>query len=95
VIEAAKSRCALVLADIPSFRERWNDAAVFVKPDDPVGFRSALRWLIADGDSRGRLAARAEARAAEAPLEEMGAAYASLYAEAAEAAHETAKSSAH
>jgi glycosyltransferase involved in cell wall biosynthesis len=92
VVEAAISRCALVLADIPSFRERWNDAAVFVKPDDPAGFRAALRWLIADGDSRGRLAAKAAARAAEAPTEEMGAAYAGVYADAAE--ERSAKSSA-
>ena len=34
VLEAALSGCALVLGDIPSLREIWGDAALFVPPDD-------------------------------------------------------------
>ena len=33
-LEAALSGCALVLGDIPSLREVWGDAALFVAPDD-------------------------------------------------------------
>ena len=49
VLEAALSGCALVLGDIPSLREIWGDAAVFVPPDDPDALADAhLRDLIAD-----------------------------------------------
>ena len=34
ILEAALSGCALVLGDIPSLRELWAGAAVFVPPDD-------------------------------------------------------------
>ena len=34
VLEAALSGCALVLGDIPSLREIWGDAALFVPPSD-------------------------------------------------------------
>ncbi len=38
VLEAAKARCCLVLADIPSLRELWDGAALFIDP------RDADRW---------------------------------------------------
>ncbi len=34
ILEAALSGCALVLGDIPSLRENWDGAAVFVPPND-------------------------------------------------------------
>ncbi len=34
VLEAAQSGCALVLSDIPTFRELWDGAAEFVDPGD-------------------------------------------------------------
>ena len=34
VLEAAQAGCALVLSDIPTFRELWDGAALFVPPDD-------------------------------------------------------------
>ena len=36
-LEAALCGCALVLGDIPSLREVWGDAALFVAPDDHDG----------------------------------------------------------
>jgi glycosyltransferase involved in cell wall biosynthesis len=45
VLEAALSGCALVLSDIPSFRELWDGAATFVPPDDVAGWRRALQLL--------------------------------------------------
>jgi glycosyltransferase involved in cell wall biosynthesis len=61
VLEAAQAGCALLLADIPVFRELWSGAALFVDPSDPAGIAMALRGLIADPAScecRGELARR-------------------------------------
>ena len=46
VLEAALSGCALVLGDIPSLRETWRDAAVFVDPDSPSILQATLAGLI-------------------------------------------------
>ena len=53
ILEAGLSGCALVLGDIPSLREHWEGAAVFVAPDDRDALRSAIARLI---DNPGRLA---------------------------------------
>lgn len=62
VLEAAQAGCALVLSDIPTFRELWDGAAVFVAED---GIAAALDRLLGDPvlcDTYGKLAAaRAEA----------------------------------
>ena len=44
VLEAAQAGCALVLSDIPTFRELWDGAAVFVPPgaDPAPALRHAL-----------------------------------------------------
>ncbi|MBV8704026.1 MAG: glycosyltransferase family 4 protein, partial [Acetobacteraceae bacterium] len=42
VLEAAQSGCALVLSDIPTFRELWDGAALFVDPEDPDAVARAL-----------------------------------------------------
>ncbi|WP_448202843.1 glycosyltransferase family 4 protein [Azospirillum sp. sgz302134] len=53
-LEAALSGCALVLGDIPSLRELWDGAALFVDPDD----RNALaRTLAALADDPARVKA--------------------------------------
>jgi len=63
VVEAAAAGCALVLSDIPTFRELWEGAAIFVHPDDEAGFARAVDALV--GDTAGRLAAgRAASRLA-------------------------------
>ena len=63
VVEAARSGSALVLADIATFRELWNGAALFVKPDDADGWGQAFTRLAADEPLRGQLAAEAANRA--------------------------------
>jgi glycogen synthase len=45
VLEAAQAGCALVLSDIPTFRELWDCAAVFVDPNDPVRLAEILGVL--------------------------------------------------
>jgi glycogen(starch) synthase len=64
VLEAALSGCALVLGDIPSLRETWDGAALFVAPDDHAELRDALCTLAADAPLRQQLAEAARTRAA-------------------------------
>jgi glycosyltransferase involved in cell wall biosynthesis len=63
VLEAALAGCALVLSDIASFRELWGDAALFVAPDDAIGFADAIEYLIGDLPARLDLGERARGRA--------------------------------
>src|SRR5262249_58528859 len=52
ILEAALSGCALVLGDIPSLRELWEDAAVFVPRDDDAALETCLRDLIRHPEMR-------------------------------------------
>ena len=63
VLEAARARCALVLADIPSLRELWDGAAVFVNPRDPDAWTFELDQLSRDAEKRECLAAAAYSHA--------------------------------
>jgi glycosyltransferase involved in cell wall biosynthesis len=63
VLEAGLSGCALVLGDIPSLRETWSGAAIFVPPDDPTALANALNSLIENRQRREHFAQRARARA--------------------------------
>jgi glycosyltransferase involved in cell wall biosynthesis len=65
VLEAASAGCALVLADIPTFRELWDDAAIFVAANDHRGFAAAIERLIGDVPLRLGLGALAQTRAAD------------------------------
>jgi glycosyltransferase involved in cell wall biosynthesis len=62
-LEAAMSGCALVLGDIPSLREIWNDTAIFVSPDDHRHLESELQALIEDPQRRQQLGGLALERA--------------------------------
>ncbi|HLK50160.1 MAG TPA: glycosyltransferase family 4 protein [Bryobacteraceae bacterium] len=81
-LEAALSGCALVLGDIPSLREVWSGAAVFVAPADRRGLQSALGSLIHDRPRRIELAYRAYQRALEFGADRMALEYLSAYEEA-------------
>jgi len=81
VLEAACSGCALVLADIPSLRELWEDVAVFVAPDDHAQLRAALQTLIHERSSREALAHAAYERARTLTSLQSGARHHALYAE--------------
>jgi glycosyltransferase involved in cell wall biosynthesis len=80
ILEAARDRCALVLGDIPTLRELWEDAAVFVDPRDHNALRAALQQLIDDDERRDDLAARAQGRAAGYSVARAARAYRHLYA---------------
>jgi glycosyltransferase involved in cell wall biosynthesis len=71
VLEAAQSGCALVLSDIPTLRELWDGAAVFVRPRDPDALHRALAMLIAEPERRQALGQTAAVRAGRYTPERM------------------------
>jgi glycosyltransferase involved in cell wall biosynthesis len=81
VLEAALAGCALVLGDIPSLREVWEGAAVFVAPDDIDMLTGALSRLISEPVLRNRMSTLARTRALEFSPERMGDAYLAVYAD--------------
>lgn len=83
-LEAGLAGCALVLGDIPSLREVWQDAAIFVPPGDPHRLEAALRALIGNPPQRERMAQRAAARAREFTPDRMARGYLDAYRVAAE-----------
>ncbi len=62
-VEAAFSGCALVLNDIPSFREIWGDAAVYFRRNQPNALAGCIRALQAAPGLRRAYAHRAYERA--------------------------------
>jgi glycogen synthase len=80
-LEAALCGCALVLGDIPSLREVWGEAAIFVTPDDAEALRDALEWLIAGPSLRSEYATRARRRALEYSPQRMAGGYLAAYSE--------------
>jgi glycogen(starch) synthase len=79
VLEAALAGAALVLGDIPSLREIWHEAALFVAPDSEGAIITALSALIVDPLLRQQLARAAQLRALGFTTERMARAYLSLY----------------
>jgi len=80
VLEAAQAGCPLVLSDIPSFRELWAGAAIFVPPDDEQEIARSLAMVMADEGLRDRLSRRARYRAVLYSAESMGKDMMRLYA---------------
>jgi len=81
ILEAGLSACALVLGDIPSLREHWDGAALFVPPDDRESLRHAVQRLIDSPGRRAELGARARARGREFTVDRMVDGYSRLYDE--------------
>lgn len=83
VLEAAQAGCALVVSDIPTFRELWEGAALFVDPRDANEAADAIERLAQDPNARavlGRAASRkAEAYTVEAMSEGVLTAYRSVF----------------
>ncbi|MCT7377414.1 glycosyltransferase family 4 protein [Chelativorans sp. EGI FJ00035] len=83
-LEAAHAGCALVLSDIPTYRELWADAALFFDPNDAASLAAALERLAADKALQRDLAMQASERAGhftpKAQAEAMMALYRSMFA---------------
>ena len=78
-LEAALAGCALLLGDIPSLREVWGEAALFVPPNDVEAWAEALNRLIGNPAQREALAARGRARALTLTLARMAEGYMQVY----------------
>ncbi|MEE1612620.1 glycosyltransferase family 4 protein [Microvirga sp. CF3016] len=71
VLEAAQTECALVLSDIPTFRELWEDAALFVDPSDEDAIAKAIEHLLDHPKARADLGRAARKRADAYTVEAM------------------------
>ena len=89
VLEAAQAGCALVLSDIPTFRELWDGAALFVPPHDDRALAGAVIALLGDRAYRAERAGLSRARAARYTVDAMADATLKAHA-AARAARATA-----
>lgn len=78
-LQAALHGCALVLADIPSYREIWGDAAVYFRSDDAAALRDCWQSVLASRQRRQMLARRATSRARQLSSTRMAHAYAQVY----------------
>lgn len=82
VLEAAAAGCALVLSDIPTFRELWDDVAAFVPAGDHRAFAATITDIVGDLSLRSAMGEAAKDRASrytpEAMVGEMLGLYRSL-----------------
>jgi glycosyltransferase involved in cell wall biosynthesis len=89
VLEAAGTGAALVLADIPIFRELWHDAALFCPAADAAAFAATMQLVVSDRALRDELGAAAFERArtftADRQIERLLAVYATIFEAAANA----------
>lgn len=81
VLEAAAAGCALVLSDIPTFRELWDGAAIFAPADREDAFGAAIQALLRDPAQRAELGDAAARRAARFTPQATAAAMHAIYAE--------------
>jgi glycosyltransferase involved in cell wall biosynthesis len=72
VLEAAQAGCALLLSDIPTFRELWGEAATFAPAHDPRAFARAATDLLENPSRRARLGEAARLRSARYGVARMG-----------------------
>lgn len=79
-LEGALSGCALVLADIPTYRELWSDAAFFFEPGNPECLAVAINRLAGEPRLRRQMARAAGTRAAQFAPEKQAQEMAQLYA---------------
>jgi glycosyltransferase involved in cell wall biosynthesis len=81
-LEAGLSGCSLVLGNIPSLREIWNGAALFVSPNDPEELKFTLDALIRNPARRREMASFAQCRAIQFTPKRMASDYFSVYRDA-------------
>ncbi|GGB79460.1 glycosyltransferase family 4 protein [Dyadobacter sediminis] len=79
VLEAALSGCALVLGNIPSLREIWQDNAVFVDTDDADELARAINHLMNDQHELESMASKAQNHAKQFSTHRMATQYMDLY----------------
>jgi glycogen synthase len=78
-LEAAHAGAALVLGDIPSLREVWGDAAVYVPPREPAALAEAINRLVDRPPLLAEYAASARERAQRYGVAAMARSYQAAY----------------
>ncbi len=78
-LEAAACGAALVLSDIPTYRELWGGAALFANARNPSDFATAIDRLAADASLRTQLGAAALDRAGRFTLPAQARAMSAVY----------------
>ncbi len=78
-LEAAGSGAAMVLSDIPTYRELWDGVALFADRHDPKAFAEAINSLVRDPERRRQLGAAARERAGRFTLAAQGRAMQQVY----------------
>lgn len=86
-LEAAYSGCALVLGDIPSLREIWGFAALYVDPNDAGALAATITDLLNHPKKREEYGRRAQTRSRLYSLNTMAAAYREVYSSLAQPQH--------
>ncbi len=81
VLEAAHAGCALILGDIPSLRELWQDAALFISTTDVEEAHRQVQELLGNKPQRQQLAQKALQRARQYSQALHGKQYFELYQE--------------
>jgi glycogen(starch) synthase len=79
VLEAALSGCALVLGNITSLKEIWNDCAVYVDTDDAVALADVINYLMENKEACLHYAQKAIERAATFTTTAMAENYIQVY----------------
>jgi glycogen(starch) synthase len=83
-LQAALHGCALLLSDIPSYRELWDGVACFFRSNDAADLRASWQALLVDAPRRQALARAAHERArTHYTVDRMAQAYSELFAQAA------------
>ena len=81
ILEAAGNGCALVLSNIDTLNELWQDAALFFDPEDEVEAEKTIIRLMESSKFMQELSEKARTRAGRYSAEKMGEAYNNLYRE--------------
>ncbi|PLX07995.1 MAG: glycosyltransferase family 1 protein [Marinilabiliales bacterium] len=64
-LEAMSFGCPVILSDIPVFREIYDDAAIFVKPDDISAIKNVINSVLNDERLRNKLIRKGYEKAEE------------------------------
>lgn len=80
-LEAAFSGCALVLSNIPSLKEIWEDAAVYVDTNDSNALATVVNNLLTNSELLHRMQQKAFSQAQLYTANASAAAYQSVYTE--------------
>lgn len=80
-LEAALSKCALVLSDIPTLREIWQESALYAPPANAAKWAEQINKLTGDESLRNEMARRARETAQNFTAKKMAFRYMALYKE--------------